>query len=355
MKYNIKLSGFFLFVFFLFGSCTSISKKKTKTPAALSFAAIDAEKALQKISFGSCNKSNKAQPMWSIIDQHDPDLWIWLGDIIYADTEDMAKMKSLYDQQKTQKDYQTFRNKYPVIGIWDDHDYGENDGDKSYPKKAESQQLLLDFLDVPKTADVRKRAGAYQSFTMGADNQKVKIILLDARYFRDNLKKDMTSRKRYVPNLKGEILGKAQWKWLETELTNSDAQIHLIASGIQMIPEEHRFEKWANFPQERQRLFALLEKTKAAKTILLSGDRHIAELSKIELEKLDDPIFEITSSGLTHSYEAAGDEANKYRVGALTGKKNFGLLLLDWSQQEPQINVEIRGVENEIIIQEKLF
>ena len=282
-------------------------------------------------------------------------MWIWLGDIIYADTEDMAKMKSLYNEQKTQENYQTFRHKYPIIGIWDDHDYGVNDGDKTYPKKAESQQLLLDFLDVPKSAEVRDREGAYQSFTIGPENQKVKIILLDARYFRDDLKKDFVGKKRYVPNENGGILGETQWKWLEAELTNSNAQVHLIASGIQIIPEEHRFEKWANFPKERQRLFSLLQEKNTARTILLSGDRHIAEVSKIKLDKLDDPIYEITSSGLTHSYEAAGDEVNKHRVGSLTGKKNFGLLLFDWSKQELQINAEVRGVENEIIIQEKLF
>ncbi len=344
-----------LFVFLLLASCSSIANKKTGSTISSSSAKINSQKTLQTISFGSCNKSNKAQPMWSIIDQHTPDLWIWLGDIIYADTEDMTKMKSLYDEQKSQKDYQNFRSKYPVIGIWDDHDYGVNDGDKSYPKKSESQQLLLDFLDVPITAEARTRAGAYQSFTLGKEGQKVKIMLLDARYFRDDLQKDFSMKKRYLQNDKGTILGETQWKWLEAELTNSDAQIHLIACGIQMIPEEHRFEKWANFPQERQRLFSLLEKVKAAKTILLSGDRHIAEISKIKLKEWNEPIFEITSSGLTHSYEAAGAEVNKHRVGALTGKKNFGLLLVDWTKDIPQIQVEIRGIENELIIQEKLF
>lgn len=32
------------------------------------------------------------------IDGHDPDVMLWLGDNIYADTDDMAEMRSIYDR-----------------------------------------------------------------------------------------------------------------------------------------------------------------------------------------------------------------------------------------------------------------
>ena len=125
----------------------------------------------------------------------------------------------------------------------------------------------------------------------------MKVILLDGRYFRDPLKKE---GKANVPDPSGDMLGEAQWKWLEHQLTNSDADVHIIGSGVQVLPEEHVYEKWANFPTARQRLLDLLGKTKPNGALLISGDRHMAEVSKVNVPGLGYDLFDITSSGLTH-------------------------------------------------------
>jgi len=213
---------------------------------------------------------------------------------------------------------------------------------------------MLDFLDVPKDAAVRKREGAYQSYTFGEQGKKIKVILLDARYFRDNLERSLIKGMRYEKNKEGDILGEAQWKWLENELTNSDAQIHLIASGIQVLPEEHGYEKWANFPKARQRFLDLMEKTNPTKPILLTGDRHIAEISKINLDGLDAPLYEVTASGLTHSWSTRGEEPNQYRVGKLIIEKNFAIMKINWSTPSPEVSIEVRGLGNELFLREKL-
>ncbi len=278
-----------------------------------------------------------------------------VGDNIYGDTEDMELMKQKYLKQKSDSLYRVLRNQMPVVGIWDDHDYGVNDGDKYYVKKQASQQLLLDFLDVPEDAPARSREGAYQSFSFGPEGKQIKIILLDGRYFRDTLQDSKLEGQRYEPNQTGDILGEAQWQWFEETLNNSTAQIHLIGCGIQMIPEEHGFEKWANFPTARKRLFNLLANSKAPNIILLSGDRHIAELSKIELEGRRQPIYELTASGLTHSYEKA-DEPNQYRISPLIGKKNFGILKIDWTNEgAPQLIAEIRGERDTLYHAQQIF
>lgn len=297
---------------------------------------------LQRIAFGSCNRENKSQSYWAFILEQQPDLWIWMGDNIYADTDDMEHMAALYDQQKRNPFYAAFRQRVPVIGVWDDHDYGLNDGGSEFDKKEESAALALDFLDVAPSAPVRQREGVYQSYTFGPEGREVKIILLDTRYFRDELEKDTDGPARYEINETGDILGEQQWAWLREELTGSSAQIHLIGSSIQIIPAEQGFEKWANFPRARQRLFDLLAELQPANTVLLSGDRHIAEISRIELPGWSRPLTEITSSGLTHSYEAAGDEPNRYRISPLVGQRNFGLLEIDWSDDQPRINFELR-------------
>ena len=316
---------------------------------------IDTTQLLQTIAIGSCSRQDLPQIMWPNVLANNPDLWIWLGDNIYGDTQDMEEMEQKYLQQKSDSLYQVLRSKMPVLGIWDDHDFGVNDGDYRFSQKRASQQLLLDFLDVPKDAPVRTREGAYQSYVIGPKGKQIKFIFLDARYFRDTLAANRVGNQRYKPNMTGDVLGETQWRWFENELKSSTAQVHVIGCGIQMMAEEQGFEKWANFPTARKRLFDLLATSNTPNTLLMSGDRHIAELAKMELEGKDQPIFEITASGLTHSYEAA-DESNRYRISPLIGKKNFGLIKIDWSNSnQPSVTVEIRGLKNVIHHSEQIF
>ncbi len=315
---------------------------------------IDTNVTLNRIAFGSCNNEGKEQDIWSAIVDTDPNLWVWLGDNIYGDSYDMSVLAAKYDQQLRHPEYQRLLDHSPIIGIWDDHDYGVNDGGKEYRKKEESQKLMLDFLGVPENAPVRKRKGTYQSYTIGEPGKQVKFILLDTRYFRDPLESDLLSKQRYKPNVDGDVLGEKQWKWLEKELTDSKAQVHIIASSIQLISAEHYWEKWANFPKARKRFFDLIEKTKPALPLILSGDRHIAELSKFQPDGLDYPIYELTSSGLTHTWSSPGEEANQHRIGSLVIKRNFGLLEIDWSSELPKLQISVRGTEGQVFLDETL-
>jgi len=343
-----------LFLFSFFIVHTSCGQEiKVNPKYANSSQKLDATKVLQTIAFGSCNDHTKSQEMWKHIVKNKPQLWVWLGDNIYADTEDMHLMAKKYSEQKNHLDYRRLLACCPVVGTWDDHDYGKNDAGKEFAKKKESKKLLLDFLDVPKDAAVRKREGAYQSYSLGEKGKKIKVILLDARYFRDNLEKALVKGIRYVKNIEGDVLGEAQWQWLEKELTDSDAQIHLIASGIQIIPEEHGYEKWANFPQARQRFFDVIKKTNPSMPILLTGDRHIAEISKMDLG-LNTPLYEVTASGLTHSWSTRSEEPNQHRVGEMIIEKNFAVMKINWSAPTPEVFVEIRGLGNELFLRENL-
>lgn len=47
--------------------------------------------------------------------------------------------------------------------------------------------------------------------------------------------------------------------------------------------------------------------------VFLSGDRHIAEIAKATLSNGND-IYEVTLSGLTHTWKEWKPEVNKYRV-----------------------------------------
>ena len=342
----------FLFLLPILACNNKIAKETRVKP--LSF---DNKKEMSTIALGSCNDQARSQEIWQYIVANQPELWVWLGDNIYADTEDMKVMADKYNQQKSNQGYQSLIKTCPIIGIWDDHDYGINDAGIEYAKKIESKKLMLDFLDVPKNADVRKkRDAAYQSFVYGPEGKQVKVILLDARYYRDALTKDDREGRRYQASEEGtgNVLGEEQWQWLEKELMESTAQVHLIGSGIQFIPEDHGWEKWANFPIERKRFFDLLAKTKPKNPVLMSGDRHIAELSKIQIKGLDYPVYEITSSGLTHVWGVRRPELNQHRVGEIVYDRNFALLHIDWTKKNPELTVEVKGLKNESFLKKTL-
>ncbi|RKS14137.1 alkaline phosphatase D family protein [Flavobacterium sp. 120] len=314
---------------------------------------IESEKPVQNeyytIAFGSCDNQKIKNELWSAIDSNHPSVWIWGGDNVYSDTKDMDFLKSNYEIQKQDSDYLKFIKDKIILGTWDDHDYGANDGGEEYPFKRQSQQLLLDFLDTSKNAPERKRDGVYTAKTILVNGNKIKVIVLDSRFFRTALTKATDSKKRFQPNTYGEgtVLGEAQWKWLEKELKSSDAQFNVIVSSIQFLSDKHGFEAWGNFLHEIEKLEKLILSTKAKGTFIISGDRHIATFSSKNVAGLSYPLVDFTSSGLTHTYASFSGEENPYVKGEVVKELNFGLLKFDFKNNK--VIMEIRGKENKFI------
>ncbi len=301
------------------------------------------------IAFGSCNKQNKPQPFWNEIVKHNPNVFIWGGDNIYGDSYDMSKIKQDYMLQNSNVDYQKLKASVPVMGTWDDHDYGKNDAGEEWRMKNESQRLFLDFLGVSNDDPRRKQEGVYTSKLFEIEKGNIKVIILDTRYFRSPLKKSNTEDRRYMPyeDGKGTILGEAQWKWLEKELENNFSDFVIIVSSIQFLSSEHGFETWGNFPHEVAKLKKLLVSKAVRNAIILSGDRHISEFSTTKVKGLKYPLIDFTSSGLTHSYSSYKGESNKYRVGRVISTPSFGILKFDFDTYT--VSMEMRGVNNLIL------
>lgn len=329
MKILFKL----LPVFFLILSCGSSSIVNTENETDFT------------IAFGSCNREDQPQPLWKPILKNNPDVFLWGGDNIYSDTDNAEKMKAGYLKQKKNAGYQRLLNTTTVLGTWDDHDYGLNDGGKEWHFKEESQQLFLDFMEVAENSPRRNREGVYHAEVFKTPRGSIKVILLDTRYFRDELIKSKNPNKRYDPS-SGTILGASQWQWLAEELENSEADFNVILSSIQILSAEHGFETWGNFPSEVEKLKDIIVASEAKNLILLSGDRHISGFSATKVEGLGYPLVDFTSSGLTHTYKGFRGEPNQYRVGEVVKDKSFGLLKFDFDKNE--VRLEMRGVKNKL-------
>ena len=314
------------------------------------------DRLIKSVAFGSCLKQTRPQPVWDSVLLAKPDVFVLLGDNIYGDTRDMEKLKNKWNTFSSISSFQKVRSSSYLLGIWDDHDYGENDAGNEYPRKAESQEIFLDFLGEPKDSDRRKTPGIYDSVTLGPDGKRIQFILLDTRYFRTPLKR-AAQRERgkgpYEPNLSegAEILGEVQWEWL-AKMLNQPAEIRIIASSIQILSTSHGWETWGNFPKERERLLALLKKTNNSCTLILSGDRHSAEISKLE-GILPYSLLDVTSSAMNQR-QKPNEEENPLRVGERYFDENFGMLEIDWTGKSPSILASIRSLSGEVILEYKL-
>lgn len=308
-----------------------------------------------RIAFGSCADQNKPQPILRMILERDPDLFIYLGDNIYGDTEDMEVLRSKYALLGAKEEFQELRARVPVLAIWDDHDYGANDAGKEYPFKEASKQIFLDFWGEPEDSERRKHPGIYHSHLFTDGKRALQVILLDTRSFRDPL-----ASNRGIPSWKNDyhpdpnpsktLLGEAQWRWLEAEL-RKPADLRIVASSIQFGHEYNGWESWTNLPGELMRMLDLIKSCRAEGVIFISGDVHWGELSILEVDGLY-PLHDLTSSGLTEDWDSV--EPNRNRHGQVVRENNAGFLEIDWSEADPALSLQVLDVQGEARIRKDL-
>lgn len=296
------------------------------------------ESGVTRIAFGSCLVQSEPQPVWDAIRRCEPDFMLLLGDNVYADTTDLAHMRAQYALLGANPGFRRLRARVPLLATWDDHDYGENDAGGDFPLKRESKRIMLDFFDEPARSARRAREGIYESYYFGEAPRRLQVILLDLRSFRSRLNHDGTG---YVPwpDGSGELLGEEQWRWLERELARP-ADLRILGSSIQLVSGEHPWEKWANFPREKERLLALLDRYGVRNLLTVSGDMHIAELSA-ERTPGGIPLYDFTSSGLNRR-ERFENLPNSRRLAYLDDAENFGLLRVQWLSREVRVRLECR-------------
>mgnify|MGYP006087424493 CR=1 FL=1 len=285
-----------------------------------------------RIGFGSCLSQDKPMPIFNAIKSEDFDLFLMIGDNVYGDSkaEGLEELASAYHRQK--QNFNKMKIDFPFEAIWDDHDYGLNDGGKEYLYKEKSKELFLDFWNIPSNDPRRNRSGLYHEVMRDFKGKKIQFIFLDTRTFRDALKptdkKGAAGKERYLPNKDSSltILGSEQWRWLKKKMENP-VDYRVIISSIQFLPIGHGWESWYNLPLERGRMIELIDNSNSEHTIILSGDRHRGGFYQLKT-KQGNLISEMTSSSLNVSYPNS-EEAGPLRIGATFTEENYGAIYFD--------------------------
>ena len=234
--------------------------------------------------------------------------------------------------------------------------------------KDESRRQFCDFWGESADSLRRTRDGIYAANIFGPAGQRVQVILPDLRWNRTPIRKLDLGGKTYEawqteqqkagapvpgpyernPALDASMLGEPQWSWLEQQL-RQPADVRVLASSLQVLADFAGWEGWINYARDHQRLFAAIRDTNANGLVCISGDTHYAELSKLDLNT-PYPIWDLTSSGLTEVWPVL--PPNALRVGDALRENNFGLIDIDWSRRE--LNLQACDATGEVRISRRV-
>jgi alkaline phosphatase D len=312
---------------------------------------------IKRIAFGSCAKQDKDQPIWDAILEARPDLFIFLGDNIYADTRDPEVMRAKYSMLAEKPGFRKLKETTPIIAIWDDHDFGENDAGGDYPMKEESRRQFCDFWGESASSPRRTRDGVYASYLYRSHGRRVQVILPDLRWNRTPIKthdldggsyedwaKRLEEKGDEVPgpydrNPQGDatMIGETQWRWIEEQL-DVPADFRIFGSSLQLIADFPGWEGWTNYTNDHQRLLEVIRRRRAESLVAISGDTHYGEISMLDVNT-PYPIWDVTSSGLTEVWPVTPPNAR--RVGEVYRARNFGLIDIDWKKES--VDIAIHG------------
>ncbi|GAA4359111.1 alkaline phosphatase D family protein [Hymenobacter saemangeumensis] len=267
--------------------------------------------------------------IFSSINAQRPDFMLWLGDNTYlreADWNTRTGIYHRYSHSRAVPEMQPLLARTHNYAIWDDHDYGPNDSDRSFAMKETTRAAFRDFWANPNYGPA---GGAYGSFEWS----DVQVFLLDNRWFRSS---------NSYNTKEGSYLGREQLSWLLDALTASQATFKLIAVGGQVLNPAKVFENYSNYEQERAALLQGIADRRISGVVFLDGDRHHTELTKLERPGTY-PLYDFTCSPLTSSAATgARTEANTGRVeGTFVAERNFALIDVSGPRASRQLKISV--------------
>ena len=265
-----------------------------------------------------------------------PDLMLWLGDNIYLREPDWGSRTGFlhrYTHTRSLPEIQHLLRSTANYAIWDDHDFGPNDGDGSFVNAAFAKETFDLFWPNPGCGIPEAPRGITTAFS----HADVDFFLLDDRTFR--IPPDVVTS---PPTL----LGEPQQDWLIRALKYSDASFKIVALGGQFLSTASVFENFATFPAERQRLIDRITQEGITGVVFLTGDRHFTELSHLVLQN-GSWVLDLTSSPLTSGPYVTKEE-NALRVpGTLVTERSFATLSFSGPKAQRVMTIRAHNAKGE--------
>ena len=288
-----------------------------------------------RIAFGSCARVqlDAVQPVFDAIAAAEPDLFLWLGDNIYADSDAESAFSDNYGRQRSVGSLQRLLRSVPQLAIWDDHDFGYNDSDGRNPVKAMTLKLFRRWWANPATG-LPDTPGVFFRHSFGPAD----IFMLDGRYHRDQPDAPDTPAKT--------MLGAAQKAWLKRELKASKATFKVLASGTGWSRAESGGDSWAMYLHERDELLDFIRDNHISGCLGISGDVHMGEMNCVPRGDAGGyDFYDLVSSGLAQMLSPKFvDQTPEVRLRApWVGSANFGILDFRFDP-EPVVEMSVRNV-----------
>lgn len=289
-----------------------------------------------RVAFGSCVRIqlDPEQIIFSAIAAQEPDLFFWLGDNIYGDSDDIGGLADLYQRQRAVPRLQPLLRSVPSLAIWDDHDFGYNNSDRLSPFREQSLKLFKAFWGNPAYGQP-DAPGCFFKYAYGG----VDFFFLDGRYYRDAPTDADTPAKT--------MLGAAQKRWLKAELRASKAPFKVLISGTGWSTADMPGDSWSAFLRERNELFDFIRDEKIEGCFGISGDQHLGELNCIPWSDHGGyDFYDLTSSGLAQNINIGWpDQMPEVRIREVFAKGyNFGMLEFRMAGPTPSVGLNVHDV-----------
>lgn len=279
-----------------------------------------------RVAFGSCarHQLDAEQSIFHSIAAAEPDLFFWLGDNVYADTASAWVFAEDYRRQRAIASSQPLLRSVPQLAIWDDHDFGLNNSDRTNPVREAALTAFMNYWANPGFG-LPDCPGVFFQYAYGG----VDFFFLDGRYYRSpNAEPDGPQK---------TMLGERQREWLRQALEASRAPFKVLVSGSGWSSQDGPTgDTWAAFMTERDGLFNYIRDRGIEGVFCLSGDTHFGEVTCIPWSQrggydfydlVSSPLAQATGTSFLYSEPELRIRAPYFR------DVNFGLLDFRWEPE----------------------
>lgn len=296
-----------------------------------------------RVAFGSCCRIqfDPEQRIWNTVRKLEPDMFLWLGDNIYADSDQYAGLVDLYARGRVVENLIPFLRSTPQLATWDDHDFGYNDSDGRSPFKADSLQVFKNFWANPAYGEDDNPGVYFKQHYGGVD-----FFVLDGRYHRDPTTATDDAGKT--------MLGAAQKAWLKRELKASRTPFKVLAigGGWSSAENEEGGDSWGVYLTERNEIFDFIRDNDIGGVICISGDSHMGELNCIPRSQQGGyDIYDFCSSPLAQMPASKNKrQSPEVRVrDTWTRSVNVGMMHFDMTGDVPTLTYTLHDVMGEAV------